>query len=236
MINFVGTCRYILLGIYFLLFNAASIISQPQTNPFQGKKIGLYISSVDVNYTEYYYFPISQFLSVGENRLGAEKMKTEFLIRLGEMFTNQIEEISLADTVYFVNANIERGKSIRNAYDKDKKMLVKPSFFDMDFIMVIDQLNLSTYKARSVFIQSNRMYSEQIDYKIADLQITLFQEPTTVAKQTFQTCVDDKEPFNEEYYFDFHNKNSSMGKFLGKLFSLWWVQLKSNNSSSCDEQ
>ncbi len=209
--------------------------SQSLDYSFDGKKLGLYISSTDIDYSDHYYLPISQFLTIGENRSAEDKMKTEFLIRLGEMLSEQIAKVTNADTVYFINANVSMGKAIRNAYNKDTHTLISvDAFFDMDYMIMIDELKLTSFKKRSVFIRSNQMYSEPIDVKRAEMHTAFFQQSALTSMNNYQTCMDESIPYNEELYFNFFSNKSAMGNFLSKLFSSWWDQLLSNQQSNCN--
>lgn len=220
-----------------LLAVPASLFAQ--ANLLDGKKVGVYISAKAVTYGDVYYLPIAQFVTQDDEAAWNGKLKSEFLIRMGWMLTEQLQGLSLADTVYFMNADLPLGSSMQEAYDPIEERLTKvtPSMSELDFVLILDQFSLQTRNHRSVYIRSNRMVTENIPIRVVDGRLTLFdlRNPDLILHTS--VCYDEQtSAAPPEYHFDFHNRDSAMGGFLGKVFSTWWELMLNGERSNCQQE
>ncbi|MEM6767432.1 MAG: hypothetical protein AAF824_15970 [Bacteroidota bacterium] len=218
---------------FLLIWMAYPLSTSGQTN-FQGKKISVFISSKTSAYTEPFVFPVTQFLKIEEDRSWTGDLKAEFLIRLGELFCAELQEITQADTVIFLNADINRGQQFLANYDLERRKLVsEKGMSDSDHLLIIQDFTLKNRLERSVFIRSNRMYSEKVPVKQAELRILAFSQGNTQPLKTFSVCRDERNSGKVSSHFDFYNAQSKLGDFLSQVFSNWWEMDKQNLLSNC---
>lgn len=222
----------LLTGIY-LLGNGPLYA---QNTSFEGKRVGIYFSSKEFHYPEDYNLPIAQFLSVNEDRSYSGKMKSELLIRLGELLTNQLPAISGADSVYFINADVQVGRAFINSYDPLNNRIYDPAriFEGTDFILVMNALELSNRIESDFFIRSNRMLTERVRVKLAQIQLSIFDlaDLQSLPRQ-LESCLDERRSPAKASHFDFYSKRSALGHFLGRLFTQVWDQLSTDVVFPC---
>lgn len=203
---------------------------------FRDSQVGIFFSSKQFEFSEEYYFPMTQFLKVEEDRSWTGNMKMELLIRMGELLTTQIGPIAQADSVYFVNADVRRGGEFLEAYQADKNR-INPnalSHLGLDYIIVMDAFELFTRPVRSTFIRSNRMYTEKVQVKRAFLHFSIYDLTKQNPIWTQEVCYDERESPKIKAELDFYNEQSPLGRFLGKVFTQWWHQLADGVQSSCN--
>lgn len=209
-----------------------------QANLLNQKKIGVYISSRAVTYGQDYYIPIAQFVTQEDDAAWNGRLKSEFLIRMGWMLTEQLQGLSDADTVYFMNADLPMGKAMQESYDPILGTIDARNerLQDLDFIVVLDEFDMTMRIHRSVYIRSNRMVSENIPIKTGSFQMTLFDLSNPDLVLNTRVCLDDqKTPKPSSWHFDMLKDSSAMGKFLSKVFSTWWDLMLMGERSSCEE-
>lgn len=227
-----------LLFCSFFLFFAGLMgnAALGQGNVLKDKQVGLYISAKDFIIPEEHYLTITQFLTVGEDRSYAGRLKAEFMIRLGWMLSEQLQEISGADSVWFINADLPKGKAMQQAWNVDRKTLIRPeeTLKQLDYILVLSPFELSSRVHKSVFIRSNRMVTDRVNVKMVDFEITSFQMADISDPRHFHICYDEQTSEKpESVVFDFYNKESGLGKYLGMIFSRWWGAFMINRYEYC---
>ncbi|RMG26196.1 MAG: hypothetical protein D6730_09580 [Bacteroidetes bacterium] len=200
-------------------------------------RIGIYFSSREFSFNEDYYLYITQFLKIKEDRSYSGDMKPELLIRLGEMLTAQLQEVTGADTVFFVNADLKRGQRFMQVYQQDEGRLITgtDNLDDMDYILVLDHLRLTTRSTRAVYIRSNQMIPEKVIVKKANMHFSVFDTRQAQPIWGVEVCFDERATPKVPYAFDFHNEQSNFGRFMARLFSQWWHQMQDGQASNCDE-
>ena len=231
---------HFLLRLAVLLITGTCLLgSAPlpaQSSFLMGKRVGIYFSSREFQYSEDYNFPIAQFLSVGEDRSYSGKMKSELMIRLGEQLTEQLPQVSGADSVYFINADLQQGRAFINSYDAIDNRIYNPAliFQETDYIFVINSLDLTVRIESDVFIRSNRMLTERVRVKKAQMLLTVFDlaDLKSLPLQ-LETCLDERTSPLQTSQFDFYQQRSALGRFLGRLFTQSWQQALSGTVSSC---
>ncbi len=207
-----------------------------QAGLLKGKRVGVYVSSKEFLMNEDYYLQAAQFLKLEEDRSYSGEMDSELLIRLGENFCAQLKDLSGADTVYFLNADIEKGQVFQQAFNLEENKLENPvEISQTDLLLVMTRLHLQTRSHRSVFIRSNRMFTEKVKVKKADMTMTLLDPALPELALEAHSCLDEYQSPKRPQYFDFFQSQSPFGKFLSRLFSQWWWQLEEGIDSNCEE-
>lgn len=230
--------RYFILGL--LLGSVAVPINvSAQANLLAGKTVGVYISSKAVVYPTDYYIPIAQFVTRDNDAAWNGRLKAEFLIRMGWLLSEQLGALSEADTVLFLNADLPRGRAMQAAYDPVLNRISpgEEALDDVNFIIVLDHMDLDVRLHRSVFIRSNRMITERIPIKKVHCRLTLFDLASPDLVLPTEVCLDDMNDKNPpEWYFDFYRQESKLGQFLSKIYTQWWAQMLTGERSNCEER
>lgn len=227
-----GNLKFV--GLILFLFPYMLIA---QSGLLRGKKIGVYVSSKAFEMSEDFYLQAAQFLKLKEDRSYTGELNTELLIRTGEIFCQQLQGLAGADTVFFLNADVEKGYAFQEAFDSEQNKLTGAvSIEGTDMLVVMSRMQLSTRSHRSVFIRSNRMFTERIKVKKADMAIGLFDPALPELSLIAQLCFDEYDSPKRPPHFDFYGAESPFGKFLSRVFSQWWWQLEEGIQSSCEEK
>ena len=220
----------------FILFLSPYMLNA-QAGLLRGKKIGVYVSSRAFEMNEDFYLQAAQFLKLKEDRSYTGELDTELLIRIGEIFCKQLQSLAEADTVFFLNADVEKGYAFQEAFDSEQNKLTgKVTIKDTDMLVVMSRMKLSTRSHRSVFIRSNRMFTERVKVKKADVSMSLFDPALPELSLVAQLCFDEYNSPKRPAHFDFYGAESPFGKFMGRVFSQWWWQLEEGIPSSCEEE
>lgn len=226
----------ILFGLLLCSF-ASPLTAQPYS--LQGKSVGVYISSKDFEFTELLNMQVTQFLTIGEDRSYAGRLKPELMIRLGWLWTEQLPALAEADTVHFLNADPPRGYAFREGYDPLTNQFggtVPEALQDVDVVLVLNFFEMKLRAHKSTFVRSNRMIIEKINVKTTSLEITPFLIGEQKRLAPVRVCFDEQKDKNPPVHFDFYQEQSPMGKYLGRLFSNWWEQWQNSGESNCPEE
>lgn len=222
-------------GYMFLVCLSCFIQGFTQANLLSGKRVGIYISNTRFDLPESYFMSAAQFLSQGENRSGSGDLKSELIIRLGVLFCRRVSELSDADTVIFLNASPEYGRSFLNSYDATDNKLKSTvdASLDVDFVVVLNKIELSMRSYQAVIVRSNRMYTEKVPVKMGVMEAGLFdpQVPDLVIHR--QTCIDEQKDAKVFRHFDMYTRDSSLGNFFSLIFSKWWDQMLNGIETAC---
>lgn len=206
-----------------------------QTEMFAGKRVGVYISGKTVEFEGEYYMDMAQFLKQGEDRSQGENLKTEFLIRLGETWVQELQSILNAESVFFVNADVKKGKAFLKAYNTEYNSLeaLPQAFRNTDIVIVLRALSLQNRNEQSIIIRSNRMITDRIRSRTAEMEIIAFDPKT--ARPLFQTttCLDEHRSPKKALLLHFYPKESTFGLFLSRLFSKWWQLFQEGEYEQC---
>lgn len=224
--------HFLLSGI--LLLPSSGLFAQADL--LADKNVGVYFSSRAVSYEQEFYLPIAQFVTQEDDAAWNGRLKSEFLIRLGWMLTEQLQEVAGADSVYFMNADMAMGRAMQEGYQHEEGVLdrSKEDLQALDFVLVLDEFDMDTRIHRSVFIRSNKMVSENIPIKTASFQMRMFDMDNEELVLSTRVCLDDQNsPIPAKWHFDFSRTTSGMGKFLSKVFSTWWELMLAGESNNC---
>ncbi|RMG57320.1 MAG: hypothetical protein D6722_25150 [Bacteroidetes bacterium] len=203
-----------------------------------GKRLAVYLSSKHFSMTETFNMEVAQFLTVDEDRSWMGRMKEEFMIRMGWLFTEQLQALSGADTVIFLNADLPRGRAFIDTYDASTGRLRRSApeaLQDLDHILVLSPFSLGSRIHRSVYIRSNRMISERIPVEVIDMTLTWLSPMAPSQARETRVCYDRLKTPRPPSPFDLHAEHSGMGKVLSQAFSQWWDQEQGQQESTCEE-
>ncbi|MEM7375139.1 MAG: hypothetical protein AAF587_41480 [Bacteroidota bacterium] len=222
--------------LYLIIFLICSPAVFSQANRMAGKTIGLYISSQGFSFDETFTMKISQFLTVGEDRSYLGKIKPELIIRLGWMFSEQLQQKSKADTVIFLNADLPRGRVMKESFDSERGFLTRTheELSDLHEILVINPFEMRARIHKSVYIRSNRMITDRVPIPVLKASFLFLDPIRPRLAEHIDVCLDDQKSEAPTEYFYFHKKESPMGSFFSKSFSQWWEQIVLETQSNCE--
>ena len=228
--------RHFFQLIFIFLGLLAGNFAKAQKNPFKDKKVGVYISSKSFTYPEELYLNISQFIGIMDKDAWAGRQKSEFIIRLGWMICEQLKELGEVDSVAFLNADLARGSLFQNAYDGlNNRMITPREPLDLDYVLVFSPFEMTTRIHKSVYIRSNRMVTDRINVKIINFETALFKANGDRDPKVIKICFDEQKGTKPSaHYFDFHRKESGLGKFLSFSFSHWWEAVRNGSDGNCE--
>ncbi len=223
--------------ILTILLCASTLLCSGQANLMEGKNIGIYISSGNFILSEGYYLPVAQFLSIEEDRSSVGELKAELMIRMGELLSQQLIEVAKADSVFFLNADIYKGRYFQRFYStEDNRLTDSLQLEDTDLVLVINQMDLTIRQHRSVYIRSNQMYTQKIPVKVAEMSITLLDPAVPDLALEARTCFDEQRDKKAQMSFDFYQDDSKLGLFFSYLFSRWWYQIQEGDLNNCGSE
>lgn len=225
-------CAALLVAGLFSVANAQSL-----QLPLKGKRVAVYFSSRQFDFDDSYRIPLSQFIKSDEGHTAEiEDIKRQTLIALGRLFSEQLKAPTQADSVYFLNENPAMGKAFMEQYDSDEGILepLGPAFAGTDLILIVNPLNLASYKTSSVYSRSNQIITDQITVKTARMSLDVFSPATGQRITLAETCMDERKTKVTANYFDLHMKSSKTGQFLGRLFTLAVQNLNEGKASNCE--
>ena len=222
------------LCILVLLSSTTSLKSQ--ADRFAGQKIGLYISSQNFSFDEAFTMKITQFLTVGEDRSYLGRIKQEAIIRLGWLFSEQLQKLSQADTIIFLNADLPRGRVMKDSFDPEQRHLTRThsELGDLHEILVLSAFQVQSRIHKSVYIRSNRMITDRIPIPVLKAEFAVLDPLRPRLSEAIQVCLDDQKSPAPTEYFDFYRRQSPMGSFFSKSFSQWWEQIVLDTRGNCE--
>lgn len=217
------------------LLAAPSIHAQAPDQPLRGQRIGVFISAKALRYASPFFIDVAQFLQQEEDRSNVGQMKSEFIIRLGWLFTEQLQAASGADTVFFLNADLQKGRAFLAAYDSATQSLIRPgeALTTLDQVLVVEPLHIDARKHRSVYVASNKLITRYTSVKHADLTVVQIRLPQPRNPKPTRVCYDGLDSPKPDLAFDFLKGESKLGLFLSELFSQWWAQWQGGAPSLC---
>ncbi|MEO1213758.1 MAG: hypothetical protein AAFY45_09550 [Bacteroidota bacterium] len=224
-------------SILFLLAIVFSLHIQAQEIDKSKSNYGLFISSKNFSYSEDFYKEISQFLTIDDDRSWVGKMKQEFIIRMGWLLQEQIQKLEKADTLYFLNAEPALGRAFLDTYNFETFRYTNSSseFEGLKKIYVLNSFEIDMRKHRSVYIRSNKMYTEYIPIMILSFNMGIVDLENGGKTIQTEVCFDAQKSTTNAKYFDLYSNRSEVGKLLSKSYSQWWSQVLNGIPSNCVE-
>lgn len=192
------------------------------------KKVGIYLSSKSVSFDSDYYIWINQFLSLGDDRSWEDNQKAEFLIRLGQRWSAELQRITDADTVIFLNGDVELGKQYLR--EGAAEMLRSGA---VDVVITLDSLSLATRVKRVNYIRSNKIYSSKRIIRKARMHSSVYV--AGASPRRLATCFDEASHDFPPALIDVYTEASILGKFCSGLFSRWWLEVYAGKNGLCGE-
>ena len=213
-----------LFAIAFLLLPFAFI--QAQQFKLKGQKAGIYLSSKAMSFDSDYHIWINQVLSLEDDRSWEDNQKVEFLIRLGKRWSAELQRISGADTVIFINGDVELGKQY---LESGAVEMLRTGKFDA--VISLDSLFLETRSKRVNFIRSNKLLTAKRTIRHARMHSTVYRNGKPPL--TLSTCFDEDLHKFPPVLIDLYAEDSVLGKFCSGLLSQWWLEVYSGNPGRC---
>ncbi|MFM2376629.1 MAG: hypothetical protein RLZZ165_1726 [Bacteroidota bacterium] len=208
-----------------------------QAFPLKGTNVAVYFSKKYFSFDENYRIPLSQFIKsdLGENA-EIEDIKTQTLVALGTMFSEQLRAPCQADSTFFLNEIPSLGGEFMRKYNAEEGLLepLGAAFAGIDYVLVVNPLVLGSYKTSSVYSRSNRIITEQIVVKTARMNMDLFDTRSGARKSSFETCIDERKSHPRHLLFEFHMQSSRTGRFLARLFSLAVDNMNTGILTNCE--
>ncbi|MDX2284823.1 MAG: hypothetical protein NW241_11710 [Bacteroidia bacterium] len=221
------------IGCAAALVSAALLL--PAQELMRSQRIGLYISSRECSYTGQFNQGIAQFLKLEEDRSQEERVKQELIIRLGALLCAQSPQVLGADTMYFLNSDLELGGRFRDAYDPQQRRLRSPvALRGTGRVLVLASMHLDTRIHTSVYARSNRMHTDRIPVRRAAMTLLLFDPGQNTPLASWQLCFDELLVPRRAYAYDFFAGESNMGQFFSRLFTEWHAMTLGNSSGGCE--
>lgn len=202
----------------------------------EGKTVGVYFSKKNFEFSDQWLKPLMQFIKAGEGQnVTIEDLKLQAIILIGNSFSDQLDTVVGADSVYFLNENPELAMEFMRGYGLGTRNSnpLGSSFQETDYIMVVNPIKLETYPTNSVYVRSNQIITEKIDVRRARLSIDLFEVPSGKKVATTNSCTDERDTKVPVLKFDLESDNSVSGKFLSKSFTHAIFELAEGTSSNC---
>ncbi len=218
-----------------LLFFGVFFSGYAQPSVLEGKKVGFFISSRNLTLDPTFNIKVTQFLKLGEDRSWAGVLKNEYIIRLGELFSQQLQDLSLADTVVFLNGSPQQGRAFISVYDTLNYLMRRPdpALNGLDYILVIDEFELRSRIHNSTYIRSNRVLNERIPVEVFRIQFTLLKVGERGFQQQAKVCYDKIRTKVDSFAFDLYYKESAHGKVLSRALTSWWIGWITGEDVSC---
>lgn len=201
----------------------------------EGKTIGIYFSGKQFSFSDDNYMRIHQFLQAEDDRSWGENMKAEFLVRLGERLRLELQVKTNADSVYFINSDMERGAAFLGAYNPEGNTLSlqSPLFAQTDLVLVMNKLEFSARFVKSMIIRSNRMIPQRTRIHQANMELSWFAVSKRNSLFETRICFDEKLKSSTSPIIDMYDGESALGSFLTQLYSSWWLQTLDGVASDC---
>ena len=228
--------RSILCCLFIFSITALSTLNAQEIDKNKSN-YGLFISSKNFAYSEDFYKEISQFLTIDDDRSWVGQMKQEFIIRMGWMLQEQIQKLQEADTLFFLNAEPALGRAFLDSYDFESLRFSNSSaeLEGLKKIYVLNSFEINMRKHRSVYIRSNKMYTEYIPIMVLSFNIGEIDLENGGKMTQTEVCFDAQKSTTNAKYFDLYSNKSEVGKLLSKSYSQWWSQLLNGIPSNCVE-
>lgn len=186
----------------------------------------MYVSSKAVSFDEDYYPWINQFLSFEDDRSWESNQKAEFLIRMGQRWSAEVQRASGADTVIFINGDMDL---VTGYIRKGPQVLVNSG--DLDALVSLDSLDLLTRREQVSFIRSNKLLTTKRTIRHASLSTSTYLPGEKAA--AWSTCYDEDQHKFPPQLIDMYADVSVLGKYCTGLFSSWWLEAYAGAKPRC---
>lgn len=219
-------------------FSAPLLGQALSKNPLADKAVAVYVSKKQFSYGEHYNHLLSQFIKKDQgDDVMVDDIKLQSLVALGRLFAEQLPEAAKTRSCFFLNAKPELARAFIKQYVPEESKLAPlgASFANLDYILVVNPIVLSTYKSASVYTRSNRLITTYDMVKTGRIKFELYDPKTGQLVRSHNTCMDERGTKVPENYFSFYNADSKTGKFLSRMFSLGVYHLNQGIADACDE-
>lgn len=228
--------RFVWVLIVWLAGSAAAFAQADSLMPLKDKTVAVYFSKKQFSFDASFRIPLSQFIlsDKGEEE-DIEDIKTQTLISLGTLFSQQLKPATEADSVYFLNEYPDRARAFISNYNSEERSLSPPgdAMTGTDYILVINPFVLGSYKTSVVYTRSNRLITQKVIVKTGRVRLDLYDSQTGRLVNYTEACLDEQKTPVPKILFEFHMKSSRTGNFLSRLFSLATFHMNYGLESNC---
>lgn len=225
--------RSLLLGVCLMAMSTLS--AQEPYYSWKGMQIGVFVRSSAFTVDEQFNLKIGQFLQQGEDRSFVGDLNRELIIQMGELLCQEIQRVSQADTVYFLNGQPEMARGLQQGLNtRNMELSAAPqSIQGLDQIWVISPFHIGSRIHKSVYIRSNRMYTERIPVEVLQFEMHGYKPAELSYHRVEKVCFDRMQHRVGTRYMDLFERQSQFGQFLSDGFSQWWAQWEFREVSNC---
>jgi len=212
---------------------------QAQSHPLADKTVAVYFSKKGYTYGQPYHHYLSQFVNrAADTKVLIDDLKTQSLVAIGTHLSSQLAEASGAKEAFFLNERPQLAKAFVGAYSSESHQLeANPTAFQgVDLVMVINPFTLYSERVPVVLTRSNRLITTFDRFKVARLNIELWDPSTGKLIKTQETCIREGRTDKSELQFDFQSETSKTGKFLSAVFSIAVQSLSNDSPSNCPQE
>ena len=206
--------------------------------PLKGKTAAVYFSKKHFSYNRYFYHDLSQFIKThaGE-KTQIQDAKLQSIIAFGGLFSEQLAEAASADSVFFLNAYPDLARTFIRSYKADDRTLsaLGNAMPGVDFIIVVNPLNLVMKKVPAVLAKSNRLETTYDMVKTGRISLDLIDPRSGSIVGSYTVCLDEHKTRIPQNLFTFYPEESRMGAFLGELFSTLVHYMNLGEPGNCPE-
>jgi len=170
--------------------------AQPKvTTPFANKRVAIYLSKKNLTYNSDFQLFMGGFL-LGDDSLNLsdESFKLALSIKLGDYWAQTFNQQLGANGCLFVNADPGLGAAFVNNTSSNGLNInnLRPILLDrqIDYVWVIDELQLNTELRKSVYTISNQIITEHRKVKVASISYQLYNVATNQMTANVQSVYD----------------------------------------------
>jgi hypothetical protein len=201
----------------------------PPPNLFKGKRVAIYISKRNLNFSEEYYRMLSHYIQVGDTiGLSDEDIRLGVVIKLGNDLARIFKTKMQADTAFFINAMGEFGNLfIKNYQNKRLNFAaigpqLPPS---TDYILIIDGLLLTGESRESVYPVSNVIATERRYARLVKIDGRLYDVRNRHMAAGLQQTYDQDTTRHQTFFYRPETEKYPALQFLSRVMNSYYYNL-----------
>lgn len=210
----------ILAGLLFCAI-VQGVAQQTFSQWAAGKKGGIYLSRKNFSYTQDWLQYLNQFTQLGGPDIPRDDLKLATLVRLGQLFREELTEHIPGLQLVFLNEDPQAGGAWLSVLNTPNGQVAPYSaaLDSFDFILTVESLNLYANQEKSVYSVSNQIRSEKrLIYNLESrIRITDGRNHLLQAEIPLRLMTDQTESLKP--VLDFDNARSPGGVLLAELYS-----------------
>lgn len=198
-------------------------------NLFKGKRVAIYISKRNLNFTEEYFRMLSHYIQVGDTLgLSDEDIRLGVIVKLGNDMARIIRAKMGADTAYFINGMGEFANLFIRNY-QNKRLNFTPVVPQLpprtDYILIIDGLLLTGENRESVYPISNVIATERRYAKIVKVEGRLFDVRNRQMAAGLLHTYDQDTTRHQTFFYRADTEKYPALQFLSRVLNSYYYNL-----------